>query len=1040
MKKIINHFVLLLLIAAFYQANAQAQNTISGTVSDKSGGVPGVSVYEKEFGTNGTTTDEQGRFTLKLKGTAKILIIKNVGYITREIDAKGKTSLKITIEDDVKGLEDVVVLGFGQKTKKITNTGAISSISGAEIRQSPSASLQNSLAGRLPGFFSQQRSGQPGKDGAAFQIRGISTYAGSGATSPLIIVDDIEFTLDQVNQLDPNEVESITILKDASTTAVYGVRGANGVLIIKTRRGESGKPQLTFRNETGLQMPTQRPKVNDGYTTLSLLRERVTSQYLDPAVAYPQYFSGNTLDHYRTNDDPYNYPSVNWWDEVLKKVSLQNRVNLDISGGSKIAKYFVSLGYLSQGGIYKDFSKDQGFTTNYFYNRYNFRSNVDIDPTKDLHIRLDLSGRFGITNEPYDKAWNNGGTTFQYLWNGELSSFSYPVYWPNGLIASSANPSAVKPNPVANLMYSGYTRTYGNNLNFVAQANQKLDFITPGLAANALVSFASDYGFTRTLRRSGSGTNLEILAYIYNANTKTYDPWKTDMYRMGTLVREGASLATNRLLNLQANLNYNRSFGNHNISALALLNQTTNSTDISAALAAEPYNIRGITGKVGYNYKQKYLFDFSAGYNGSDKFESSKRYQLFPAASIGWNISEEPFFKNNIKFVDAFKIRGSYGLTGNDAIGSSVYSYAKTYSTGSGRGYVFGETPTTSAGLIEPTLSNYDITWEVQQDADVGVDLKMFKGKLSLTADYFYKKRKNILSDPGTLPGSFGGSVPKYNLGIVKNTGYELDVTYRDRVNNNITFFANSNITYANNEIVFRDEPATLYPWLSTTGKPVGAQFGYTSDGFYQTLAELYNAPKLVTNIPLSNTQLGSLKFKDLNNDGIIDQNDAGYLGTNQPKYTVGLSFGFTYKNFDVSTLFQGAFDYIIRYDRGVLAYQRPDRQSIPFNLGRWTPITATDATFPEISGSANNSLVSSYWYSKGDYVRWKNFEIGYRFSSHFVKKLHLNNLRLYANGYNMGLVYTALPVFIDPESAVSASAGEYPQQRIVNFGIQVGL
>lgn len=1034
MKRYLYNLVWLLVITSFYQAVGQT-NTVTGKVTDKVGAIPGVSVYEKELSNNGTSTDDNGKFTLKLKGNSGIIIVKMVGYLTKEFKVSG-SPFQITLEEDTKGLEEIVVLGYGQKTQKITNTGAISAITGAEIRQSPSASLQNSLAGRLPGFFSQQRGGQPGKDGAAFQIRGVSTYA-SGGTSPLIIVDDIEFTLDQINQLDPNEIESVTILKDASTTAVYGVRGANGVLIVRTRRGEVGKPQLTFRNETGLQMPTRRPEVNDGYTTLQLLRERLVGQFVDPTVSYPQYFNGTNLEHYRLNDDPYNYPNVNWWDEVMKDVSIQNRINFDVSGGSKIAKYFVSLGYLSQGGLFKNFSKGQGYESNYFYNRYNFRSNVDIDPTKDLHIRLDLSGRFGITNEPYDKAWNNGGTTFQYLWNGELSSFLYPVYWPNGLIATSTS-TATKPNPVANLMYSGYTRTYGNNLNMVAQANQKLDFITKGLGVNALVSFASDYGFTRTLRRSGSGTNLEILAYVYNANNKTYDPWKIDMYRMGTLVREGGSAGTNRLLNMQANLNYSRSFGNHNISALALVNQTTATVD-----GLEPSNIRGFTTKVGYNYKQKYLIDFSAGYNGSDKFQSSKRYQWFPAGSIGWNVSEEPFFKDNVKFIDALKIRASYGLVGNDAIGSTTYAYGKTYSTGSGQGYMFGETPTNSTGLIEPTLSNYDIRWEVQQDGDIGIDLKMLKGKLSLTGDYFYKKRKNIVSAPGTLPGSFGALVPLYNLGIVRNTGYEVDFTYRDKITPSFSFFTNANVSYAKNIVVYRDEPATLYPWLSSTGKPVGAQFGYTSNGFYQNLAELYTAPKLTTGIPLANMQLGSIKFADLNGDGVIDQNDAGYLGTNTPKYTAGLSLGFSYKGFDISTLFQGSFDYIIRFDRGLLAYSRPDRQSVPYNLGRWTPITGTNAVFPEISGSASNvpaTNLSSYWYASGDYIRWKNFEVGYRFPQQWVKKLRLNNLRLYANGYNMGLVYTALPVFIDPESAISASAGEYPQQRIVNFGLQIGL
>ncbi|TKC09387.1 SusC/RagA family TonB-linked outer membrane protein [Pedobacter frigoris] len=1031
MKKII--YMAVLIFIACSSAMGQSGRTITGTVSDNAGPIPGVSIFEKDQNTNGTNSDNRGNFKLTLNSSSEILVFKLVGYLTQEISLKGKTKINVVLEDDVKGLEEVVVLGFGQKASKLTNTGATSSITGTEIRQSPSASLQNSLAGRLPGFFSQQRSGQPGRDGAAFQIRGVSTYA--GGSNPLIIVDDIEFTIDQVNQIDPNEVESVTILKDASTTAIYGVRGANGVLIVRTRRGESGKPLLSVRSETGIQMPTQRPKVNDGYTTLSLYRERLTNTFVDPATVAPQFFSGNNLEHYRLNDDPYNYPNVNWWDEVLKDVSLQTRINFDISGGSKIAKYFVSLGYIDQGGIFKDFSKDQGYETNYFYNRYNFRSNVDIDPTKDLHIRLDLSGRFGITNEPFDKDWNNGGTTFQYLWNGELSSFSYPVYTPDGQLATSSNPSGIKPNPIANLKYSGYTRSYTNNINLVTQAKQKLDFITPGLSANALVSFASDYGFNRLLRRSGSGTNLEILAYAFNPTTKAFEPWNPNVPRMGYLIRQGGATGTSRLVNLQASLNYARNFGDHNITALALLNQTTSSSN-----ATIPANIRGIASKLNYAYKNKYLLDISAGYNGSDKFESSKKYQLFPAGSIGWNISEEPFFKNNISFIDFMKIRASYGITGNENIGSSIYSYVKAYTYPSGRSYMFGEAPTASNGTVEPTLANTEITWEVQSDANIGLEFNMFKSKLKIEADYFYKKRKDILTTPGTLAGSFGAGVPQYNLGIVSNRGYEVNVTYRDKINSNLSFFGNANVTYAQNKVLYRNDPDYLYPWQERTGRPVGGVFQYTSTGFYQNLAELYTLPRISGTTPLNTLQLGSLKFADLNNDGVIDNYDQEYIGNNQPTYTAGLSFGFSYKGFDISTLFQGSFDYIINIQRGIIGYQRPDRQSIPYNLGRWTPFNAQDAIFPDLSGSAHNTAASSFWYKSGDYIRWKNFEMGYKLPVSFSKKLGLNNIRVYSNGYNMGLVYTALPVFIDPESAVSSSAGEYPQQRIINFGIQVGL
>ncbi|QNK61617.1 TonB-dependent receptor [Pedobacter sp. PAMC26386] len=1047
MKKLLYGILFLLVVISGMPVSGQTPQTVTGTISDNGGFLPGVNVYEKDVTTNGTVTTETGKLTLKIKGNARILVFSAIGFLKKEVNVTGKTTIKVTLDADVKGLEEVVVLGYGQ-TKKITNTGAISAITGQQIRQSPSASLQNSLAGRLPGFFSQQRGGQPGKDGAAFQIRGISTF--QGTTTPLIIVDDIEVTVDQINQIDPNEIESLSILKDASTTAVYGVRGANGVVVIKTRRGQAGKPQLTFRSETGLAKSTLNFDTNDGYTTLKLLNEWTTEQYLDPAIAYPNFFGGNNLEHYRLNDDPYKYPAVDWWKELTKSYSLQSRINFDISGGSQKAKYFVSLGYLSQGGIYKDFSKGTGYNSNYNYDRYNFRSNVDLDPNKNLHLRFDLSGRFGIINSPNDAPWNGGAATLQYLWNGQLSSFGYPVYNADGSLGGSTS-KATKPNPVANLRYSGYNRDYNNNLSFVTQAVQKLDFITEGLSANGLVSFASDYNFTRSLTRNST----EILTYYFDPNSGGYLPVTPNLYRNGKLNRGGFSTGTNRLLNIQASLNYNKSFGNHNLSSLFMLNQATKtediySTDTKIISAGEPYNVRGVVGRVSYNYKQKYLFDVNGAYNGSDKFSSSKRFQFFPSASIGWNISEEGFFKNKIKFVDGLKLRASYGIVGNDGIGTKVYSYDKTYVTGSGKPYLFGDVNnTTSSGLIEPTLANNEITWETQRDADIGLDLKMFKGKLSLTADYFKKRRSDILTQRSSIAAAFGAALPYQNLGIVDNQGYEIELTYRGTAaKNKVSYFVNAQVSHAENKVVFRDEGTARYPWLGLTGKPVGALFAYQDAGLYQSLADLYNSPRLVTATPLSNLSLGGVKLKDLNGDGIIDQNDLGYIGTNQPQYIMGLSFGFSYKGFDVSTLFQGAADYFVNIQRGVINYSRPENQSVPYNLGRWTPVTGDDATFPVLAGSdSQNSVYSTYWTKRGDYVRWKNVEIGYKFPVRVAKKLGLNTIRVYANGYNLGLLYTALPVFIDPESITGTvnstnigDTNEYPQQRIYNFGIQISL
>lgn len=1045
MKRILTYIIFLSALL-FQTAYGQVGKTVKGIVSDNQGPLPSVSVYEKEFTANGTTTDQNGKFSLNLKGAAGILIVKSIGFLSKEVRIGNQTSLAIKLEEDTKGLEEVVILGFGEKTTKITNTGSISSITGKELRQSPTSSIQNSLAGRLPGFFSQQRGGQPGKDGANFQIRGVTTY--QGTTTPLIVVDDIEVTADQISMIDQNEIESLTILKDASTTAVYGVRGANGVIVIKTRRGDAGKPQLTFRQETGLNSSTMNFKTNDGYQTLALLKEWTAEQYLDPVLQYPKFFSGNNLEHYRLKDDPYNFPFVDWWDQITLKNSLQNRTNFDISGGTQKTKYFVSLGYFNQGGMYKDFTQDEGYNGNYNFDRYNFRTNVDIDPNKNLHIRFDLSGRFGVTNEPNDKPGNGGAATLQYLWNGQLSAFGYPAYNQNGSYGGSTS-GATKINPIANLRWSGYSRDYTNNLGFVTQVDQKLNFITEGLGANVLISYASDYSFNRSLKRNSS----EIPTYYWDPNTSSYLPVVNNLYRLGKLTRTGGYTGSNRLTNLQASLKYNRSFGLNNVNVLALLNQTTKADENSSSgtlLAYEPYNVRGFTGKVSYNYNQKYLVDFSGAYNGSDKFQSSKKYGFFPSVSVGYNLSEEGFFKDHIKFVDNLKFRGSYGIVGNDGIGSSVYAYEKTYVSGSGKSYIFGETGNTSSpGIVEPTLSNNEITWETQKDANIGMDLKMFKGKIGLTVDFYKKRREDILTQRASVAAAFGASLPYVNLGIVDNKGYEVELTYRDNaMGNKLSYFVNAQVSHSENKVVFRDEGVAKYPWLGLTGKPVGALFGYQDAGLYQTLYDVYNSPKLLTATPLSNLNVGGVKLVDLNGDGIIDQYDMGYLGTNQPQYITGLSVGFSYKGFDFSTLFQGAFDYFINMQRGIINYSRPENQSIPYNLGRWTPVTGPDATFPVLAGSGSqNSPYSTYWGKKGDYVRWKNVEIGYRLPAYIAKKLRLNNIRIYANGYNLGLLYTALPVFIDPESVTGSATttnigdlNEYPQQRIYNFGIQFGL
>ena len=1015
------------------------KRVVSGVIKNGVKPVTEIMVREKDVNANHTLSDDSGRFIITLKGSSNTLIISGTGYKTQEIAASD--SMQVQMTSNVQGLEDVVVVGYGQKQKKITNTGAVSTISGDIIRQSPTASLQNALAGRLPGLFSEQRGGQPGSDAAAIQIRGVSSL--NGNTAPLLIVDDIEYTFEQLQQVDPNEVESISILKDASTTAVYGVRGANGVIIITTRRGRAGKPELNIRNEYGLQTPTRLPQVNGPYTTLLLLKESLLEQGKNPAVAYPKFFAGNNLEtYYKTpNVDPYGHPFDNWWDILMKQFSPQNRINFDVSGGSKKIRYAVTLGYITQGGIYKDFSKGQGYNSNFFMDRYNFRSNVDINPTSTLKLRVDISGRLQIANNPAETGVVNGSTTFQRLWDGTINQFDYPVYNKNGTLGgmSAMGQQLYGSNPIAVETYSGYNRKYDDNFNIVGQGTQQLDFITKGLSANVTFSYQSDNQYTKNLTRT------QIPLFYYDSASVTYIPAFNNLYRMPPLSRSSSTTGTSQLINLQANLNWGRSFGKNNISTLVLFNQNSNLYNYTKTgyTTYIPTHIRTFVGSITYDYDRKYMLDIKAGYNGSDRFGNGKQYGLFPAVSVGWNLAAENFFKNNIDFISLFKIRASYGLTGSDYIANGFqYLYIQQY--GAGKGYNFGATSNPVSGIAEGTLGNPNVTWEKDRKTDIGLDIQALKNHLTITADYFHEYRYDQLITRGTIPGTFGVGLPAMNLGRVTNGGYEAEIKYNGNITKDLSVWVSGNISYAQNKIVFMDEPTQRYPWLAKTGRPIGAQMGYTWTGkYFQNIADIYNSPLEASGVPMVNVFPGGLKLKDLNGDGILDVNDQGYMGTNQPTYNAGLSFGLSYKNFDVSVLFQGAFGFIISMQRGMVAYSRGYNMSVPFNLGRWTPDNANNATYPSLAGSITDQENSTFWWRKGDYIRFKNYELGYSLSKKALQRLKLKSVRIYTTGYNIGLIYNALPVRIDPESigyVGVTGVGEYPQQRIFNFGVQVGL
>jgi len=1006
-----------------------AQNiNIQGQVSDKDGGIPGASIIEKDVPGNGASTGTDGKFRITLRGKSHILVVNAIGYLAKEVTVGQSTNVNISLESDVKGLEEVVVVGYGT-TKKATLTGAISSVSGQDIRRNPSASLQNTLAGRLPGFSSQQTSGQPGSDGATFFIRGTGSYTGSN--QPLIIVDDIEFTYAQFARLDANEIESLSILKDASTTAVYGIKGANGVVLVTTRRGVVGPPSITFRSEYALSQPTRLPNFLNAYESAKLFNQARVNDGL--AVQY----TDADLEHWRTGDDPYGHPDVNWKEVLFRKFSYQWRNNFDISGGNDVVKYFASLGMVTQNGILNDFGAGEDVNNNFYYKRYNYRSNIDIKATKTLNVKLDLFGNIGERNSPVIPNINGIQNIF-YFYNSflTLAPFAYPINNPDGSYGYSyAQPNRYSsPNIVQALTLGGYSRDFENNMNINAAATQKLDFITQGLSLRGAIAYGSTYTYTRGLSR---GT---FPAFIYNPADGTYTPKDPNVFRVGTYSLNYSPGSTTRTINPQASLNYDRTFGSHHVSGLALYNNRSffgyrDPANTNRILNFIPVPTSGFSGRVGYDYKGKYLAEFNAGYNKSEVFASGKKYGFFPAGSIGYNISEEKFFKENIKFVDRLKFRASYGLVGTDDIGNYAYAYLQTYNN-SGN-VSFGTSHNAYNAIFEGRLANSDVTWEKVKKLNIGMDLTMFKGRVTSTLDVFNDNRYDILTNRGTVSYVFGQSLPPVNLGKTNNRGFELEIAYNDKIGKEFNYRVGGNISVAKNKIVFQDEALPLFPYQQYTGNPINTPRQFKFVGFYQDAADVANSAK-----PLTGVKPGDIKYADLNGDGAITDADQSYFGySNTPNTIVGFNLSANYKTLSLNVLFQGALNFNVAGIRESIQAFGSNLQAI--HQQSWTPELGQSAKYPILSTSPNSISIptapSDFWNVRGDYLRLKSIELSYGIPQSWVNKVRLKGARIYVNGTNL-ITWTKLGSLYeyDPEISSNNTNTNYPPQRLYNMGLSV--
>ncbi len=990
-----------------------AARPVKGKVTDEKGdALPGVSVLVKGTST-GTVTDNSGNFTVSVPNDQATLVFSFIGYISREVAVNQQSVINISLNVDAKVLGEVIVVGYGVQ-KKETITGSVVSVKGADLVKSPAVNLSNSLAGRLPGVVAVNRSGEPGYDGSAIRIRGANTLNNNDA---LIVIDGIPNRTGGFDRINPADIESISVLKDASA-AIYGSRAANGVILITTKRGKTGKPELSYSFNQGWAQPTVIPKLANAAQYVSMLNDldiyqlpvsewaaanqayKTTGVYTGPTGQQRKApFSPSDIQKYQDGSDPWLYPNTDWYDATLKPWSPQARHNLQLTGGTENLKYVASLGYQNQDAYYKNSATG--------YKQYDLRVNLDAKVNKYINVTIGLLGREEFRRFPTKPA----SAIFRMQMRGKPQQ---PAFWPDGRpgpdIENGENPVVITTNQTG----------YDHDKQDYFQTNGQIDIKIPGIEG---LKFSGTAAIDKRIR---STKRWEIPWTLYERGTGFEADGKTPIL---TASKRGPSeprltLGNETQLNILLGgiLTYERKFGDHGITVLAGTNRETINGDnfnayrrffISTALDQifaggdlEKNNGGGAYerarlnyfGRVAYNYKEKYLAEFLWRYDGSDIFPEATRYGFFPGMMLGWVMSEENFIKNALPAVSYLKLRGSWGQLGNDQI--ATYQYLSTYGF---RSYIIGNVETKT--LFETRVPNNNITWEVATNSDIGLEGSLFNGKVTFEFDVFSNKRTNILwARNASVPQSTG---LKYNVSI--NGGY------------------------AKNKVLFWDEAPGAPEWQRTTGRPMFTFQSYLYDGVFKDQAEI-DGNQINYKAIVNQLRPGDMKYVDYNGDGKITPDDQVRTDNTQlPLFQGGMNFGVQYKNFDLTVLFQGATgakQYVSAGESGNIGNFLLDIYE-----NRWT-IDNPSSVDPRIANRSDQyfSGNNTYWLRSSDYLRLKNFELGYSIPKTIGSKAGLSNLRVYVNGLNMFTLVNKLGVY-DPEST-NSTGQYYPQSKIMNAGL----
>lgn len=1044
------------------QATQSNKITVSGTVLDKTTNDPliGVSVVVKGVANAGTITDMDGKFTLKLPYAEAPLVFSYLGYQPQEIVPGAKKELTVLLQEDTKALQEVVVVGY-TKQRKETMIGSVATITTKDLTQSPTANINNALAGRLPGLIvNQYAGGEPGVDQSELFIRGKATY---GNQSAIVIVDGIERDM---SYLAPDEIETFTILKDASATAAYGIRGANGVIVITTKRGKAAeKATVNLKASIGINQPIGFPEYlgSADYATLYNEARLNDAKMTGADISSLNLFSQQAIDNFRRakgdNSDGLGYD----WDyyDFAFKPGLQEDVSLSIRGGTDKVRYYVLANYFSQGGNYK-YSNAGEYDSQTKFTRYNFRSNIDININRYLSTRLDLGARITDRNAP--------GTTA-----GRLMTIcaTQPPYLPI-LVEENAHPQNeeyIQQNPrgmlygdniyrynlLGELSRTGYLNEKNTYLNGSFAMNLDMEFLTKGLKAEVMFSYDASEGrwINRKLDTYKDGYR-EYPKYAtfmpiegsdaYMAGGHYMGAYKTgNKYDIDQTIGNGFSHnASDGRTYIQARLDYNRLFSNrHEVTAMLLANRGNRTVNNELA-----YHSQGITGRFAYYYNQKYLMEFNFGYNGSENFAPGKRYGFFPAGSIGWVVSEEEFMKK-ASWIDFLKVRASYGLVGSDNV-SSRFPYLAFY--GGGSGYDFGNNfGTNVGGTSEGNLANANLTWEKARKLNVGIDFTTLNQRLALTIDAFYEYRFDIITDMNSdgimgYPDIVGKDAVLQNLGEVSNRGVDIELSWNDKIGKDFRYYIRPNLTFSRNRLEYKAEVARKNSWRKETGKRLYENFVYVFDHFVADQEEADRLNKIGYQ-PWGQLIPGDVVYKDLDRNGVIDDEDRTAMGNpRSPELMFGIPFGFQYKNFDFSVLLQGATkSSILLNGAAVFDFPQFEQDKIgrvkKMHLDRWTPETAATAKYPALhygTHDNNKNGNSSLFLYDASYLRLKNVEFGYNVSPKLLRKFHVQQARIYVQGLNL-LTFDKLgDVDIDPETKSGDGASWYPIQKVFNFGIDI--